>query len=290
MLSQPTATPAAHFAQEPSRRSNLKRLRTTIAPLNVPTELSLPLFHLTPPYERPARCVVDADEFERLPAGTVLLLEMNSEPRDWQSLHQSVMELRQSAPRLPIALRIDAARVDVLNAAVQLARMPVRAVLGGGEDYETALRRQLTRPTDLATDVVDWLAIRGTRLPPALRHLLHGIFSMAPQTSTVAPLLLEIGTSESSARFRLQKKGLPPPGRWLQAARAVHAALHLQARPDRPLLPLALSLGYADHSALSHLLGRAFCVRPAEIRDRLGWEWLLDRWLRISIKRVQPTR
>jgi AraC-like DNA-binding protein len=191
--------------------------------------------------------------------------------------------LRSEAPLLPLALRIDTSRVNVLNAAIQIAQMPVRAVFGG-EGYAHALRRQLTRPADLPGDVVDWLSLRGIRFSPAVRHLLHGIFALAPHSPTVAPLLIRIGTSESSARFRLQKKCLPPPGRWLQVARALTAALHLQARPDRALLPLALSLGYADHSALSHLLGRAFGARPSEIRERLGWEWLLDRWLRANVR------
>jgi AraC-like DNA-binding protein len=244
------------------------------------------LFHLAPPYERPVPCRQVSGELVSLQPGSVLVLEVSSEPRDWTSLHQTMMRLRAEAPLLPLALRIDASRVDVLHSAIQIAQMPVRAVVGD-EGYARALRRQLTRPADLPGDVVEWLTLRGIRMTPSIRHLLHGIFALAPDSPTVAPLLTRIGTSESSARFRLQKKCLPPPGRWLQVARALTAALHLQARPDRALLPLALSLGYADHSALSHLLGRAFSVRPGEIRDRLGWEWLLDRWLRNNVRRFR---
>ncbi len=241
------------------------------------------LYHLAPPYERAVRCRQVSGELGDLPAGSVLMLEITSEPGDWTSLHVTLQRIRSEAPLCPIAMRIDPVRVNVLHAAIRIAQMPVRAVIGD-EQFALALRRQLTRPADLPGDVVDWLSRRGVRLSPSVRHLLHGIFALAPHSPTVAPLLTRIGTSESSARFRLQKKGLPAPGRWLQVARALNAALHLQARPDRPLLPLALSLGYADHSALSHLLGRAFRCRPAEIRDCLGWEWLLDRWLRSSVR------
>jgi AraC-like DNA-binding protein len=218
----------------------------------------------------------------------VLILDLTAEPRDWGALNETMRRLRSEAPLLPLALRVDATRVNVLNAAIQIAQMPVRAVIGG-EGYAHSLRRQLTRPADLPGDVIEWLSLRGIRFSPAVRHLLHGIFALAPHSPTVAPLLVRIGTSESSARFRLQKKCLPPPGRWLQVARALTAALHLQARPDRALLPLALSLGYADHSALSHLLGRAFGSRPSEIRERLGWEWLLDRWLRANVRGFQQS-
>lgn len=263
----------------PHRKLESLRCATTSQPA---------IFHLAPPYERPARWRQVSGEAEGLPAGTVLLIELASEPRDWSTLQTTMRRLRAEAPLLPIALRIDPLRVNVLNAAIQIAQMPVRAVIGD-EDCSRALRRQLTRPADLPGDVVDWLTLRGIRLTPSLKHLLHGIFALAPHSPAVAPLLVRIGTSESSARFRLQKKCLPPPGRWLQAARALNAALHLQSRPDRALLPLALSLGYADHSALSHLLGRAFGVRPAEIRERLGWEWLLDRWLRSSVRRFRES-
>jgi AraC-like DNA-binding protein len=246
------------------------------------------VYQLAPPYHRPIRCREVSGEYGDLPAGSVLMVEVSSEPRDWGVLHGTLRRLRTEAPLCPLALRIDPLRVNVLNAAIRIAQMPVRAVIGD-DDYPRALRRQLTRPADLPGDVVEWLTLRGIRLTPSIRHLLHGIFALAPHSPTVAPLLVRIGTSESSARFRLQKKCLPPPGRWLQAARALNAALHLQSRPDRALLPLALSLGYADHSALSHLLGRAFGVRPAEIRERLGWEWLLDRWLRSSVRRFRES-
>jgi AraC-like DNA-binding protein len=254
--------------------------------LRCTTPLHPAIYHLAPPYSHPVRCRQVSGELLELPPGSVLMVEITSEPRDWSSVHAMLQRLRAESPLLPITLRIDSARVNVLNAAIRIAQMPVRAVIGQ-EDYPRALRRQLTRPADLPGDVVDWLALRGIRLTPSIRHLIHGIFALAPHSPAVAPLLTRIGTSESSARFRLQKKCLPPPGRWLQAARALNAALHLQSRPDRALLPLALSLGYADHSALSHLVGRAFGVRPAEIRDRLGWEWLLDRWLRASVPRFR---
>jgi hypothetical protein len=45
---------------------------------------------------------------------------------------------------------------------------------------------------------------------------------------------------------------------------------------------VARRLRFADHSALAHLLRRSLGVTSQEIRGTLGWEWLLDRWLRSS--------
>lgn len=274
--------PARPYATRPP----LQPLAGRAAAPRPPLDSAHPVSLLVPPYERTQPLRTLSDEIARVTPGALLMVELETEPADWGSLQELTQRLRATAPLLPIALRVDPHRVDVLHAAVHVARMPVRAIVAREEPCAQALRRQLTRPADLATDVVDWLGLRGTRLTPTLRHLIHGIFALAPESSSVAPLLARIGTSESSARFRLQKKRMPAPGRWLQVARALHAALHLQSRPERPLLRIALTLGYSDHSALSHLLGRAFGVRPAEIRHRLGWEWLLDRWLRSRALRL----
>ena len=58
------------------------------------------------------------------------------------------------------------------------------------------------------------------------------------------------------------------------------ASLRLQADQRVPLLTVAVECGYSDHSSLSRQCLRLFGVRPGAIRPTLGWEWLLDRWLR----------
>src|SRR5690606_16863514 len=75
-----------------------------------------------------------------------------------------------------------------------------------------------------------------------------------------------------------RKRGLPSPSRWFQVARALHAALRIQARPDASMTAIALEMGFADHSALAHLLRRCLGVQAGMIRGTLGWEWLLQRW------------
>ena len=63
-------------------------------------------------------------------------------------------------------------------------------------------------------------------------------------------------------------------------AEALRAALRLQAHAGASLMVLAVECGYSDHSSLSRQCLRLFGVRPGAIRGTLGWEWLLDRWLR----------
>ena len=238
------------------------------------------LFHLRPPYrERIPLRSVEVAAREELPLGSVLGVEARGTVPHWPELERAIQTLRSQAVATPVVLMIDPQAEDLLFVATRVARLPVRAVLFRGEPIDATLRRQITHPSRLADDVVEWLSLRGIRLTPMTAELIRQIFARAPAHREIVPLLREMGNPESSARFRCRKKRLPSPGRWLHAARALGTAFRMQAEPGRPLLRLAHELGYADHSALSNQMLRVFRMRPGEVRRILGWEGLLDRWL-----------
>lgn len=241
-----------------------------------PADFPYPLSCALPPYERER--LISTGLPRELPPGAVLIIDVAPVPRDTARLDDALRRMRASAPSTPLVLRAAADIDDLLRLATEGVRLPTQGVVLRGQALASALRGQLTRPRDLPEEVTAWLTLKGVRMAPALTDLIRQIFARAPRHSEISSLCREIGAVESSARFRCSKKRLPPPSRWLQAARALHACLRLQAHPDRALLPLALELGYADHSALSHQLRRTFSVRPGEVRRTLGWEWLLDRW------------
>ncbi len=202
-----------------------------------------------------------------------------------------VLSVRRQAVACPVVLMIDPQAEDLLFAATRMARLPVRAVLFRGEPIPGTLRRQITRPPNLAEDVVEWMGLRGVRLTPVTAHLIRQIFARASDYQEIVPLLREMGNPESSARFRCRKKRLPSPGRWLHAARALNAAFRIQSDQGRSLLRIAQELGYADHSALSNQMLRVFRLRPGAVRKILGWEALLDRWIAAEAgKRRSPKR
>lgn len=242
--------------------------------------VGFPVSYRLPPYRlalslSPAHIAAGADPG----AACVLGLRLFDSRVDFARVESSLRALRLRYPLYPVVLELEPGTDDLLYLATRAARLPVRGVILRGEASDGALRRHLTDPSHLPADVVEWLGFRGYRLSPVLAELVRQIFARAPEHSELTTLCREIGAVESSARFRFHKKSLAPPSRWLQVARALHAVLRLQAQPDRPLLPLALELGYADHSALSHQLYRAFAVRPGAVRGLLGWEWLMERWL-----------
>lgn len=164
-------------------------------------------------------------------------------------------------------------------AATRLASLACRAIVRIAPELPAVLRDILTDPETLGRDVVKWLRIQNVRLNPVQADFLERIFEEAPHHPDLTTLLENAGISPSTARFRLRKRCLPSPGNWFQVARAIHAVLRLQARPEVSVASVARALGLADHSALAHLLRRSLGVTAQEVRGTLGWEWLLHQWL-----------
>jgi AraC-like DNA-binding protein len=159
----------------------------------------------------------------------------------------------------------------------------VRAVVYAGEPPRPRLRRLLTQPPDLPGDIEEWLPLRLPGLAPGLVQLVGTIVRRSARFAEVGALLASADHAERTVRTWFRRAGIPGPGKWLAVAHAVRAALRLQAEDRAPLLALAVECGYSDHSSLSRQSLRLFGVRPGVIRRTLGWEWLMDRWLRRAI-------
>lgn len=238
---------------------------------------------ITPPYAA-FGSAVDVDRIRPgdLCPGTIFgfAVRERASDLDLDGLKSGVLHIRRRHPAVPLVLRLDRA-LDAESAhLIQVAtQLHVRGVLVDGDPVRETLCRFLTEPVDLPADVVEWFSIRWPAMPPQLADLIRKIFLHAPSRAAVQMLFSDIGESTRTARARCHKLALPPPSSWLQAARAVHAALCLQREQSTPLLELAMDLGYSDHSALSHQLVRLFGAPASAIRRTLGWEWLLDSWL-----------
>lgn len=243
-----------------------------------------PILHLRPPYTPSATAVMVREvDASKIVPGSVLALHVSSRHLDWQTCSEAVSGLRHRLPAVPVVLSLGPDIGDGLFLASQAARASIRAVVSGNMPLGESLRRPLTGTSTLGPDVVEWLTLFGLRLSPTLNHLVSRIFTDAPRFAEIGPLLNAIGAAESSTRFRFRKKGLPAPSRWLQAARALHAALRIQLEPEKSILAHACAMGYADHSALCHQMKRVFGTTPAAVRETLGWEWLLERWVRSTV-------
>jgi len=236
---------------------------------------------IEPPYSAfgPATDISRIDHRNLIP-GAVFGLRVDGHLLDAESLTGALHDIRTCYAAVPVVLRVPDRLDSAVARLIQLAaQLHVRGVLVDDEPVGEALQRVLTAPIDLATDVVEWLSLRLPRLPPEVAELCRHIFRYAATETKVAGLLRRAGDSARTARSRLRKLDLPSPASWLQAARALNAALNLQRAQSTPIFTLAIELGYSDHSALSHQLHRVFGLRASQVRRLLGWEWLLDTWL-----------
>ena len=69
------------------------------------------------------------------------------------------------------------------------------------------------------------------------------------------------------------------PSHWLHFARLLRVTIRLQNSQDS-VLSVGYELGYPDGFSLSNQMARLTGYRPTEARMYLGWEWLLEAWLR----------
>jgi AraC-like DNA-binding protein len=277
-----TYAPPSPRLVHPSQPRGMVPTRTSAEPDRpLPT---YPILHLKPPYTPGATAIMVREvDTSKIVPGSVLAVHITARSVNWSDCAETVRGLRRRLPSVPVVLSLGPDIADGLFLAGQAARSAVRAVVAGNAPLGESLRRPLTSTGTLGPDVVEWLTLFGLRLSPTLSHLISQIFTDAPRFTEVGALLHSIGAAESSTRFRFRKKGLPAPSRWLQAARGLHAALRIQLEPEKSILAHACALGYADHSALCHQMKRVFGTTPAAVRETLGWEWLLERWVRAEI-------
>ena len=142
------------------------------------------------------------------------------------------------------------------------------------------LRSLLCRaPDDLAIEVTDYLAWRGIVVDGDTRRLIRRTIDLSGEIRSVTALSRSLYLSRRALGRRFLARGLPVPSHWLHFGRVLRATLRLQATDDT-LFSVACDLGYPDGFALSNQMHRLTGIRPKVARERLGWEWVMESWLR----------
>lgn len=145
------------------------------------------------------------------------------------------------------------------------------------------LGRLLSRPpTDLPGEVTDYLSWRGLRMDGETRRLVRRTLELSGELKTIGGLARSLYLSRRALGRRFLSRGLPVPSHWLQFGRVLRASLHLQTTNDT-LFVVAAAHGYPDGFALSNQMYRLTGVRPSTVRDRLGWEWIVESWLEMEV-------
>ncbi len=149
--------------------------------------------------------------------------------------------------------------------------------------HESPSAREVTsvvrrEPSCLASGVVDYLEWRGFPLDGITRSLLRRTVQLSAQVRTIDALSRNLYISRRGLGRKFVGNDLPVPSRWLNIARILRATIRLQ-NSGASLFSVAISLGYADGFSLSNQMKRLCGIRPTEVREKLGWEWVFESWL-----------
>lgn len=233
-----------------------------------------PPYRRTEPLEDPLAQLRDLREWR----GAALFWRMTA-PLDPVEVEQA----QGRPPGLPLVVVLPRAdrieRPDAVLRVVELCRP--QTVLPHHDPAEAGdLRSILARPPeDLPSEVTEYLAWRGVSVDTETRRLIRRTIELSAGLTTVQGLARSLYLSRRALGRRFMSRGLPVPSHWLQAGRILRAVIRLQ-NSDETLLVVASSLGYPDGFALSNQMKRLTGLRPSDARRFLGWEWLLESWLR----------
>jgi len=144
------------------------------------------------------------------------------------------------------------------------------------EDLAQVLR---SPPSDLAADVADYLTWRGMLHDRDTRHLVRSVVDASGEVKSITALSRRLYISRRALGRRFMNNGLPVPSHWLQIGRILRVAIQLQ-NSGASVFAIASEAGYPDGFSLSNQMQRLIGVRPSFVREYLGWEWLLESWLR----------
>jgi len=166
-----------------------------------------------------------------------------------------------------------------LIAEVQAARphglLPTHDQPRAGE-----ISQVLRRPAlDLASEVTDYLRWRGILMDRDTTRLLQRVIELSAELRTITALSRGLYLSRRALGRRFANRGLPVPSHWLQVSRLLRLSSRLQ-NSDASIFSIAYECGYPDGFSVSNQMHRLIGYRPSDVRRFLGWEWVLEAWLR----------
>jgi len=144
------------------------------------------------------------------------------------------------------------------------------------DELSWCLRRP---PEDLGVEVTEYLAWRGLSLDRETARLVRRTIDASAELRSISSLARALYLSRRALGRRFLTRGLPVPSHWLHFARVLRVAIRLQ-NSEESVLSIAYELGYPDAFSVSNQMMRLVGCRPTEARECLGWEWLLEAWLR----------
>jgi AraC-like DNA-binding protein len=144
------------------------------------------------------------------------------------------------------------------------------------EDIVTLLRHP---PDDLPGEVTDFLTWRGLVLSSEGKQLLRHTLGASEDLRSVSGLARSLHLSRRALGRRFAESGLPVPSHCLHFGRLLQCHVRAQASAES-FAQVALCCGYPDGFSMSNQMNRMLGLRPTVATGRLGWEWMVELWIR----------
>jgi AraC-like DNA-binding protein len=237
------------------------------------------IYLFAPPYDRLESCTDAFPADPQLVKGAALIWWLVDSVRQEQEFER----LRGRPPGLPLIVLLPPAReihrtLPLLN---YISVLRPRVVLPSGNlAAPDRLRFVLAAPPlGLAETVTIYLAHRGILTDREIRREIQRIIELAPEVASISRLSRRMYMSRRTLGRHFSAAGLPVPSHWLQFARLLHIAIQLQ-NDSTAIFRIACRAGYPDGFTMSNQMKRVIGCRPSEVRACLGWEWIVEAWLR----------
>lgn len=160
-------------------------------------------------------------------------------------------------------------------------RLRPRAVIPAGIfDEPLQIRDVLSAPPkSMAEAATLYLVHRGILRSRSIQKEVQRIFELAPEVPSISKLARRMYTSRRSLGRHFAAHDLPVPSHWLQFGRLLHISVRLQ-NESGAIFRIAAKSGYPDGFTLSNQMKRLTGFRPTDIKRLLGWEWIIEAWIR----------
>lgn len=243
--------------------------------------MSLSLNLLRSPYDSVLHPVAFHDLCNKLAdAGTLLVFRIDNIDADAETLKATAAGVRRIHHGIPFVLWPACNRhADVLDAAARARLFGIRAVIAGPFSDPDSLRKQLTHTSDLKDHVLLWLRQTGHTTRSETLGFLARVFAAARKYRTVNGVARILGVSPRALAKGFAVRSLPPPKRFVKLLAYIEDSLAIQSLFHIPLQNVAVARGYTDGKELRKVMKRAFGTTPTRIREMLGPEPLLARWV-----------
>ncbi len=236
-----------------------------------------------PPYDRYHEISIDWTPPEQPPRGKCIIWWLV----DARCQEDEFAWLQERVPGLPLIIILPPAQAlsRVLSLLNYVALVEPRAVLPFTRALSLdAIRRLLQAPPrNVPLALTVYLTRRGLLPHDRQRHDVRAIFEMAPTTKSIARVAAKLSTSRRTLGRRFMAAGLPVPSHWLQFGRLFHVALRLQ-QETTAMFRIAGKLGYPDGFTMSNQMKRLIDCRPTDVRNNLGWEWIVESWIQRELR------